>query len=151
MRVGLAMTLLAVAIACGPAGEDALAGRAYLAVVPQSEVVGTWSWPSVESDSLQLRRDHTCSITPSMAERLDNCGDTYSPSSAVPEPCAWAVEKKPEGEAVVVTFQAPRRGTRSVGFGAYRHAAQRQVALLGTCGSGDAYALHGPAGEPSAR
>jgi hypothetical protein len=151
MRAGLAITLLVVTIACGPAGEDALAGRAFLGVVPEAEVVGTWSWPSADSDSLQLRPDHTCTITPSMAERLDKCGDTYSPSSAVSEPCAWAVEKKQEGEAVVVTFHAPHSGSRSVGFGAYRHTAQRQVALLGSCGSGDAYALRRPAGQSSAQ
>jgi hypothetical protein len=150
MRVSLAVALIVVVIACRPAREDALAGRVYLAAVPQGEVVGTWSWPSAASDLLQLRRDHTCFITPSMAERLDNCGDTHSSSSAVHEPCVWAVEKNPEGEAVVVTFHALRRGTRSVGFGAYRHAARRQVALLGMCGSGDAYALQA-AGEPLAQ
>ena len=147
VRVGLAVALIFIVIGCGPAREDALTGRTYLAVVPQAEVVGTWSWRSAPSDLLQLRPDHSCSITPSMAEHLDNCGDTHSSPSAVHEPCVWAVERKPEGEGVVVMFQAPRRGTRSVGFGVFRHAVRPQVALLGMCGSGDAYALQ-KAGEP---
>jgi hypothetical protein len=130
------------AFGCGPAGEDALSGRSYLPVVPEKDVAVTWSWGDGGDSVLDLRPDHSCSASSGMVKRLVSCSDTYAAASSPRQPCVWAVEKKPEGEGVVVTFEGPNSASLSVGFGAFRSIKDGAVALLGTCGSGDAYALH---------
>jgi hypothetical protein len=129
------------ALACRPSGEDALSGRSFLSVVPVKEVAVTWSWGKEGEAVLDLRADHSCSASSAMVRRLVSCNDTYPAASPPPQPCVWAVEKKPEGEAIEVTFEEAGSSPLSVRFGAFRSTKGGAVALLGTCGSGDAYAL----------
>src|SRR5713101_3365036 len=115
-----AVLAVLTALGCGPAGEDALSGRSYLYVVPLKEVAVIWSWGKEGEAVLDLRADHSCSASSGMVKRLVSCNDTYPAASPPPQPCMWAVEKKPEGEGIVVTFQEPGSAPLSVGFGAFR-------------------------------
>ena len=63
-------------------------------------------------------------------------------------PCSWAVETRRDGEGVAITLRASGGKWRDVRFGVFRHAVNGQLALLSTCGLGDAWGmLKQPAAE----
>ena len=147
LRRATAIVLIAT-MACSH-GEGALTGRVYMAAVPEVEVVGSWGLAVDQQAVLQLRADHSCSATPAIVEYFIKCEQAYPAVGQPLAPCSWTVERSGPGDGVVVTFNSPSNVWLSTQLGAYRHVERHDVALLGTCGSGDAYGLyHVPQATP---
>jgi hypothetical protein len=153
------LSLCAVGMmACGGGDRrgDVLEGRVYLRTVPREELPGVWHHPVREPtllhvlwapkrpwgpELLTLVPDGTCTATPPLVATWVECeavADVKPPSRTG---CSWSVQPRQDGEDVVITFQPPDRQWQETRFGVFRHTGKKDVALLGTCGMGDAYGL----------
>ena len=152
--------LVAAAIASGLAacagGDNVLAGTVYLPTIPRGDLLGAWSPRRTPPSFLQslfsatrssgpeiltIAPDETCAITSDLARHLVSCEHVSEAAALRTGGCAWSIQSRPEGEGLAVVFQAPDGKWHTTGFGVFRQMANRGIALLGTCGSGDAYGL----------
>jgi hypothetical protein len=151
--------ILAIALlpqcACEP-HADPLVGRVYLPSIPRDELDGTWALPLRDPTLLQvvlggrrtagpavlsLQASSACHVNQSLAELLLECDHAYVVDGVPQGGCQWSPDGSTGGEVLKVTYKSPDGKSRLATFSAFRHSANRDIALVGTCGMGDAYAL----------
>jgi hypothetical protein len=90
---------------------------------------------------LTLMPDGTCAVTPSLVSTWVEC-EVFAEAKQPPHAgCSWTVRRARDTDMVVITLQPSGRQWQEAHFGFLRHAAGKDVALVGTCGLGDAYGL----------
>jgi hypothetical protein len=97
---------------------------------------------SGKPDQLILRADGECEVAPDLARFFVDCEQAADVRALERGSCRWKVESSGEGEGLDIVYPWPAGKWRTTGFGVYRHVVKGDLALLGTCGSGDAYALY---------
>ena len=144
-----------VAVASCNGGDEVLRDREYLPKIPRDELVASWTPRSRPPSLLQsvlarrspvvgslvLKLGEDCELTRELGELLVDCADHVPAEPSGKGPCAWRIEGLPERESVSILFAGPDSRWRRVSFGVFRHATTGDLALVGTCGSGDAYGL----------
>lgn len=141
-------------VACS--GEGVLEGRTYVPKVPRDGVIGSWAPPSVTPTLLQsifgatrtrgrevlaLRAGEACELSPGLAQRLVDCEHVAETEAAHGNgSCAWRVEGTSE-QSISVLFGASDGRWLKTEFSVFRHTTDGDLALVGTCGMGDAWGL----------
>jgi hypothetical protein len=142
MRGALLLAVSTIAVACRPSEyRNPLDGTEYLAQVPQDELVGTWALSHDANASLQLRADRSCVSSALVTAYIQDCEQSYPAKDHPLGACRWTVEQERDRGQFVVTFQGRHDAWLSAGFGVFRNRRTGSLVLVGTCGSGDAYAL----------
>ena len=139
LRSLLAALLLTTAAGCGQ-GELTIEGRSFIATLPSGEQPGVWAPRFSETATLELHPGGRCNMSTALAEYIVGCGHMYQPPTAPQDGCSWQIERTSGGEALSVVFQGPKSLAR-VRFGGFRHPTHGDIALMSTCGSGDAWGL----------
>jgi hypothetical protein len=155
-RLSLSLYALALIACGGDARRDVMAERVFLPAVPRDELPGVWQHPQGEPsllhvlaspkrswgpELLTLVADGTCTVSRPLVDTWVACEALADAKASSTDGCSWAVRPARESESVVITFQLPDRRWQETRFGAFRHAVRKDVALLSTCGLGDAYGL----------
>jgi hypothetical protein len=159
-RAAALITVVVLGSCCSD-DDGALSQRVYLPEVPRDEIVGQWiprkpgsspgiteklfgRTPSPDRRLMVIRPDGTCTVSPEFAHFVVDCEHASPSIEAVPGDCVWRIETKDGKQGLSLLFAESRSKTLAVSFGAFRHLKNGDVALLGTCGWGDAYGLYRP-------
>jgi hypothetical protein len=96
---------------------------------------------SLGPEVLALRVGEACELNSGLAQRFIRCELAYAVEVQGKVSCTWRIEGPSEGEGLHIVFQGPDGKTWAARFGVYRHTANRDIALLGTCAGGDVFGL----------
>ena len=154
-RVWLLLAAIVTYLACD-SGDAVLEGRAYVGTLPRDELIRSWSPPanrpsllqslfgderSQRQEVLTIAADDSCTITEDLVHRFIGCGAATTADPGDSRTCIWRIEGPPQNQAISVLFREPEAAWRSTRLSAYRQSTKGDIALVGTCGSGDAYGL----------